>query len=223
MRRPSLLGLALGLWMASGVAMAMNGDQILTEKCSSCHAFAVPEKFSSKRLLDRQGQDLFYAGSKYNKEWLVKWLQNPTRIRPSGDYNFTSTHKSSKETPSQHLKLSQGDAVAATEAMMKYKAPADIVVPGIYNNSGGSITEKGLSFYKNHGCLSCHMLAPGFGGKSAAELFTGGERMQPDYIASFIKHPKKFDPYMWMPNIYISTSTIQDITAFIIQLSKENK
>ena len=46
----------------------------LDPSCSGCHALAKPTDTSLGRLLTRKGPDLWFAGSKFNKEWLVGWL-----------------------------------------------------------------------------------------------------------------------------------------------------
>ena len=52
--------------------------------CASCHALTKPETPTVERLWTRKGPDLWYAGDKFNREWLVSWLQNPAPIRPGG-------------------------------------------------------------------------------------------------------------------------------------------
>ena len=61
---------------------AASGAQMLQSQCASCHALAKPEPDALERLITRNGPDLYYAGVKFNKEWLAAWLQNPTVIRP---------------------------------------------------------------------------------------------------------------------------------------------
>src|SRR5690606_17369731 len=56
----------------------------LTRQCASCHALTKPAEATVDRLWTRKGPDLWYAGDKFNKEWLVTWLQKPTVIRPGG-------------------------------------------------------------------------------------------------------------------------------------------
>src|SRR3546814_8498036 len=56
----------------------------LTSQCASCHALTRPADTTVEHLWNRKGPDLWYAGDKFNREWLVGWLQNPTTIRPGG-------------------------------------------------------------------------------------------------------------------------------------------
>lgn len=214
--------MAVTFTMASGLASA-DGSAIIKEKCESCHAFVKPEKSDQSRFISRKGQDLYWAGSKYNQDWLVRWLVEPTRIRPSGNYGFT--HLSSnpgeaevKAAKSDHIHLSKEDAESVTAEMMKLTAPADVVIPGIYK-PGAAVAEDGSVMYRvSAGCGYCHMWAPGKGGRSSAELYTGGERMKADYIASYIHNPQKFDAGAWMPRQMFVDSEIQKMTAYILSL-----
>lgn len=200
------------------------GDRIIKEKCAACHAFAKPEKSDLSRFINRKGQDLYWAGSKYNQDWLIRWLEEPSRIRPSGSYNFTHLSANPGEAgmadamKSGHVRLSKEEAEAVTAEMMKLTAPADVVEPGFYKPGVASPEDGAHMFKTTRGCGSCHMWAPGEGGRSSAELYTGGERMKPDYIASYVNNPQKFDAGAWMPRQMFSNSEIQKFTAFILSL-----
>ena len=66
------------------LAQALDGKAIVTERCASCHDTTGPAPRTYQDVLDRKAPDLFYAGSKFNRAWLVDWLQNPTIIRRAG-------------------------------------------------------------------------------------------------------------------------------------------
>ncbi|MHB8544480.1 MAG: hypothetical protein ACYC9S_10850, partial [Leptospirales bacterium] len=62
------------------------GMGILQNRCSSCHNLTGPAPATLHALWSRKGPDLFYAGNKFRKSWLVSWLQKPDRIRPAGEF-----------------------------------------------------------------------------------------------------------------------------------------
>lgn len=197
------------------------GESIIKERCAECHAFVKPESSSRKRLVSRKGQDLFYAGSKYNRKWLVKWLQNPIKIRPKAKYgSFKAAGKEKSGTKTAgHIILTGKEAVSAADYMMTLKAPEDVVIPGLYREGAYPPEDGRFAYVRANGCAGCHMWAPGKGGRGGPELYTGGERMNPDYIASFIKNPQKFDAGNWMPRQFFSDSNIQRLTSFILGLN----
>ena len=209
---------------ASGAAAA-DGMEILKSQCLSCHAIAKPDNAGLQHLWDRKGPDLYYAGSKFNKAWLVKWLESPTQIRPAGELYTKHVKPGDKEdvvdesalTP--HLKLSKSDAEAAAEALMTLTGPAGLVDKGAFKGEKVSMGMGSMFFGKLRGCGACHMAKSGTGGRSAPELYTAGERLQADYVYSYIKTPQKFDPHIWMPTLNLAEPDLQRLTGYILQLS----
>lgn len=216
----------LGLGLIAGPALAADGigAGLLKSQCIGCHAIAKPESTSLDRLWERKGPDLYYAGSKFNKPWLEKWLQNPVRIRPAGELYVRHVKGGDKEDVvdesgmAPHPKLSKADAEAVAEALMALVAPAELVSKGAFKGEKVSMAMGGMFFGKLRGCGACHMAKPGFGGASGAELYTAGERLQGDYIYSYIKNPQQFDPRIWMPTLNLAEPDLQRLTGYILQL-----
>ena len=89
MKAPVLIAACAGLTVLALAALPAAGEAQgaspeLTTQCASCHALAKPENATLEHLWTRKGPDLWYAGDKFNRDWLVGWLQNPTTIRPGG-------------------------------------------------------------------------------------------------------------------------------------------
>lgn len=225
MNRPLLAAYGLGL-LAVGPALAADtaGAGILKAQCLACHALAPPDNTRLERLWERKGPDLHYAGSKFNRAWLEKWLQNPVRIRPAGELYARHLKGSDKEdvvdeaslTP--HPRLSPADAQAVADALMALTAPPGLVSKGAFKGEKVSMTMGGMFFGKLRGCGACHMAKPGSGGSSGAELYTAHERLQGDYIYSYIKNPQAFDPRIWMPTLNLAEPDLQRLTGYILQL-----
>jgi len=78
-----------------------------------------------------------------------------------------------------------------------------------------------MAFDKFLGCMACHEIEPGFGGASGPELYTAGLRLQPEFIASYIRSPQAWDPKIWMPNKRVSDSNIQKLVHYLAELAKE--
>lgn len=225
MKLHALAALGLGLVAAPVPAADNAGADILKWQCASCHAIAKPESASLDRLWERKGPDLHYAGSKFNKAWLEKWLQDPVRIRPAGELYTKHVKGADKEdvvdetTLTSHVKLPKPDAEAVAAALMTLTGPADLVAKGAFKGEKVSMSMGGMFFGKLRGCGACHMAKPGTGGSSGAELYTAGERLQADYIYSYIKNPQSFDPHVWMPTLNLAEPDLQRLTGYILQLS----
>lgn len=226
MNLPRLIALALGLATAPGYAADNPGAAILKAQCMSCHATAKPEQASLDRLWTRKGPDLYYAGSKFNKPWLEKWLQDPVRIRPAGEFYTKHVKGTDKEdvvdesTLAPHPKLAKAEAEAVAAELMSLGGPAGLVEKGAFKGGKVSMAMGAMFFNKLRGCAACHAAKPGTGGASGPELHTAGERLQADYIYGYIKDPQKFDPHVWMPTLNLAEPDLQRLTGYIVQLGE---
>jgi mono/diheme cytochrome c family protein len=227
MRRSIFTFLVLIGFAGTGAGAADEGSAILTQRCAGCHNLTGPAPQSLKELWARKAPDLFYAGNKFRAEWLRAWLQKPTRIRPAGEFyadHIRSGEKGDEIDPTTlepHLALSAADADAATQALMRLKAHDDLIAaekiePGTISKSMGE-----MAFDKFLGCMACHEIEPGYGGLSGPELYTAARRLQPEFIASYIRSPQAWDPKIWMPNKRVSDANIQKMVHYLSELSKE--
>lgn len=224
---PTLLGIAM-LSCIPAVAYA-GGADILSSQCSACHALTKPAVTSIDSLWERKAPDLYYAGVKFNRDWLVNWLQDPKPIRPAG-YPYFKTivpgkdhDEIDKSKPQAHVRLSKDDAVAVADALMSLK-PEGIVEKGLYKGGAPNMRMGALAFNKLRGCAACHKGADSVGGFSGPELTDAGQRLQPDFIASYIKNPQKIDPHVWMPTPSLSEQGLQQLTGYLVHLgAKETK
>lgn len=206
---------------------AAGGADILKNQCISCHAVAKPQGRTVEQLLERKGPDLYYAGVKFNKEWLTSWLQNPTVIRPAGPMYSRAVKPGAGGSADvvdaaalqPHPKLGADDAAAAATALMELGLQDGLVQKGAFKNDppGGMAA---LLFNKLRGCASCHSAKPGGGGASGPELYTAGARLQADYVVEFVNNPQKFDPKVWMPHLNLTNADIQKLTAYLMTLKE---
>jgi mono/diheme cytochrome c family protein len=202
-------------------------EGMLQKECSSCHNLTGPAAQTLKEAFAKKGPDLFYAGNKYRQEWLVSWLQKPERIRPAGMYygNHIKPGAKSDEidpaTLKDHDALSKADATAVAAELMKLK-PHDDLIAKEKIEPGSIIKQMGeMNFDKFWGCMACHLIEPEYGGLSGPELYTAGKRLQPEFIASFIRNPQAWEPKTWMPNKQVSEGSIQKFVQYLDLLSKE--
>jgi len=203
-----------------------DGLSILKSRCTVCHNLAGPAPATLKELWTRKGPDLFYAGNKYRKEWLVTWLQKPVRIRPAGEFYRQHIKPGpkhdvvDKSTLKPHMALNKADAVATADALMKLKAHSDLIAKEKLAPAPSPIGE--MMFDKIYGCMACHQIEPGYGGMSGPEAFTMGKRLQANFMLSYVKNPRAWDPKIWMPNKHVPGDNIQQLVNYLIALSKED-
>lgn len=210
----------------SGTLFAADG--MLQKDCASCHNISGPVAQTLKEAFAKKGPDLSYAGNKYRQEWIVSWLQNPVRIRPAGMYYGDHIKHGAKSdeidlsTLTTHMAISKADATAIAAELMKLKPHDDLIAkekiePGTITKSAGE-----MNFDKFWGCMACHLIEPEYGGLSGPELYTAGNRLQPEFMASFIRNPQAWEPKTWMPNKEVSDGSILKMVRYFEVLSKES-
>lgn len=210
-------------------AIAENsGQDILDSQCTSCHALSQKTPETLKELRERKGPDLSSAGIQYKKEWLINWLQKPVRIRPAGMFygNHIKTGKKADEIDTaslvKHPQLSNEEATRVTEVLMTLKQNQDLVKAGEYKSGSISMTMGEMMFDKFKGCLACHQIEPEYGGLSGPEVYTAANRLQDDYLISFMRNPQAWEPKSIMPNKNLKEKDLQKLVHYLHALSKEN-
>jgi len=209
--------------------LAADGAELLNRDCAGCHNFNGPAPATLQQLWERKGPDLFYAGNKYKAAWLAQWLQQPSRIRPAG--MFYGNHIKPDAKPDEvdaasltpHPALSAVDAKAAVEALMKFTARADLVKSGDYQPGSIALSMGEMLFDKFRGCLGCHEIEPGYGGVSGPEVYTAGQRLQEDWLVSFLRNPQAWEPKTYMPNKHLSDVDVQKLVHYLRALGEEKK
>ena len=237
-----LLFLLVITLLASSVSASADedGKAILQQRCVECHDLKGPAPTTIRELWERDAPDLFYAGNKFRREWLVEWLQKPVRIRPAGvNYlraiNSTPQHQTKKNgrqydvlwgavlKPLRHETLTSDEANAVADALMQLKPHDDLVAGRVLDTSMPITLDQGeILIDKVYGCQSCHQIEPGYGGYTGAELYTAGRRLQPAFMLSYIERPKNWDPKIWMPNVHVKPEDLQKIVNYLVLLSKED-
>jgi mono/diheme cytochrome c family protein len=192
--------IAMASLFAGGKAFAASGEEIFkAKKCGECHSVtkSIPKSFQDK--LKKKGPDLWYAGSKYQKEWLEKFLSKPTLVRQL-KYNSIEEKNNLK-----HVALSPADAKAVTDYLSTLKSKD--VAQGVITKASKGIKGKLLFTGKSKSkavCFGCHQIktraGKETGGFSGPSLINVGERLQGDWVYAYLKDRAVFDPFVRMPN-----------------------
>jgi cbb3-type cytochrome oxidase cytochrome c subunit len=206
------------------LAQALDGKTLVTERCASCHDTTGPAPQTYQDVLDRKAPDLFYAGSKFNRAWLVEWLQNPTIIRRAGVMFLNHiadeggkdmiVEKTVKPCPA-NLNPTQAETVADYLMTLEDSAMKSGVV-----EIGKKLRKLKAYrlFTKQLPCIGCHRIKLGKrekGGISGPDLTKAGERLNPDWVYARIGNPQYWDPKTWMPKIEMSHRKREMLTLFI--------
>ncbi len=213
------------LMTVAPLALADAGSDIAQTDCAGCHALSKPdyEKLGMVERESRKAPPLYFAGNKFKEQWLEEWLQNPVTLRPAGTFPLdhvkavTDGHDEIvADSIKPHLKLSADKAKTVSAYLMTLK-PYDNLLEEVaaYKPGNLSLRMGQMTFNKFNNCGGCHQDEEGYGGVSGPELYTAWDRLQPAFIASFIKDPVAWDPHTIMPHPELNDSAVFKLADYI--------
>lgn len=228
-----LIGAAMTLPVLSAQAADSNGSGDLAvtvaSQCGICHQLKGPADATLATRHTRKGPPLFYAGNKFRKDWLAQWLVEPVRIRPTGDTPMSHV----KSTPKgdaidegklvDHPKLSPDEAAKISDYLMSLKPNDDLTAAETFTEANVSPRMGAMDFVKFKGCGGCHMDTAKDGGVSGPELYTGWRRLQPEFIASYIRDPIAWEPRSLMPNKHLKDAPINKLVNYLRIISEQSE
>ena len=220
LKRICLIGsllLIAGTW-SSGV----NAEPMLvkTKHCDTCHRF-------SKSEGDKSGPDLFFAGDKFQKNWLKKFLQQPETIRLAGHTNDPGFLKGQPQYTGPHPTLNSKEAEQITDHLMSLKILKDTPQLNLPELSKGIRVRIKILFERDYSCIACHqsynLARQPRGGISGPSLVDAGRRLRPEWIYQWLKNPKQFNPQGKMPLYAFDEETLKKMTQYIMSHKKDSK
>ena len=195
-------------WMMSGPVVAVilsqplsaqsseEGKKIFQDKCAVCHTMAPTKKVALTEHMKIKGGPLWFAGSKFKKEWLTAWLAEPY---PLLGVIWNTSEKGTNEhpavSPDEAAKLSNYLMTAVDDKMESGKAA---VLPKKRSQKRKFLTKARGLFEKHQGCYACHRYLNKrnveLGGFSGPSLVTAKDRLQSDWVYSFLQNRERYYP-----------------------------
>lgn len=218
MRHLLLAMMALVFALGATPALADGKDIVAANKCGDCHQMKGPAAATIAQVMKRKAPDLFYAGSKFKKEWLVGYLQAPTVIRPGGVV-YINNIKLVGDTDTVGTvdkcgsKLSAADAASVTDYLMTLKDAS--MATGVFKAGDFKNALARRVLFKQEACNACHQFG-GEGGLSCPTMDGVGSRLNPDWIYSFVKDPQHWDPKVWMAKRDFDENTLDLIVNYLV-------
>jgi len=192
-------------------------EEIVTNGCRECHRLSSKEKQSDK------GPDLFYAGDKFYKNWLNKFLQSPTVIREVNVSSESDFLSKKYKVSNPHVALAKEEAERVANFLMTLRLPNFEV--GKVNKEPLSKDERAqtkILFERSFGCISCHrtlnLVGKVRGGVSGPSLVNSGLRLKPDWIFHWLKTPQKCMYEGRMPVFDLDEETTVLIIKYILSI-----
>ncbi len=182
-----LLVLFQGPSLASDQARAKD---LLQQTCVQCHRL---EGTADSRF-NLRAPDLIWAGSKYQRSWLIRWLTGKEAPLYVKGYRWDLT-----DVPAKHPMVTEGDANAIADYFAEHHKDPRVTV-GAFDLS--KVTKFDVAFggmaYKAHACLGCHTIEENgklIGGPQSAALQKSGQRYDKDWLFRFGLNPQDFVPH----------------------------
>lgn len=222
-------GWAVYLWLFIAPLVAGDPGTYTGQNCAGCHALSEPEQAAQTldERINRKAPPLYYAGNKYRREWLEQWLQNPQRIHPGGTFFGKHTVVTDEgdvidgQSLQPHLQLTATEAGEVSAYLMTLKARSDLISEGEYTPKKVSRKMGAMNFGKFKGCRACHRDEADYGGVSGPELYTAFQRLQPEYIASYIRDPQRWDTRSLMPDKHLNDKEIHKLINYLNLIGAE--
>jgi mono/diheme cytochrome c family protein len=166
---------------------ATRAKELIQQACVQCHRLEGQAE-SRFRL---KAPDLIWAGSKYQRPWLIRWLTGKEAPLYAKGYRWDLS-----EGPVKHPVVSEADANAIADYFETHNKDPRVKV-GAFDVSKVSKFEVsfGAMAYKAHACLGCHTIEENgkiIGGPQSAALQNSGQRYNMDWLYRFGQNPQDF-------------------------------
>ncbi|MGB4066919.1 MAG: c-type cytochrome [Nitrospira sp.] len=164
--------------------------ELIQQTCVQCHRLE-GQPDSRFKL---HAPDLMWAGSKYQRSWLIRWLTGKEAPLYAKGYMWDLTTVSSK-----HPMVTESEANALADYFAEHNKDPRVTI-GAFDLS--KVTKFDVKFgavaFKAHACLGCHTIEENgrlIGGPQSAALQNAGQRYNMDWLFRFGQNPQDFTPH----------------------------
>lgn len=161
--------------------------ELLQQVCVQCHRL----EGQAESRFNLRAPDLIWAGSKYQRPWLIRWLTGREAPLYAKGYRWDLS-----EGPVKHPVVTEAEANAIADYFEQNNKDPRVKV-GAYDVT--KVTKFQVVFggmgYKAHACLGCHTIEENgklIGGQQSAGLEKAGQRYNPDWLFRFGQNPQDF-------------------------------
>ena len=164
-----------------------------------CHGCHLVDGYQKERKV---GPSLLRIASKVDPSWLVRWVKKPKNYLP--------------DTRMPFFNLDDPDTLAISAYLWNVSEKGYQVAEKFQ----GGDAAKGKKLFESVGCQACHKVN-GNGERFGPDLTRIGQKVNPDWLVSWIKNPDEFNPSSIMPNLRLSLEQASDIAAYLLQFEQK--
>ncbi|NUM77687.1 c-type cytochrome [candidate division KSB1 bacterium] len=151
------------------------------------------------------------AGDKFQTTWIEAYLKAPHRRR----WESTGVRPILR-MPNFLLSDEEVRALAAFLSTQRDTTRIKQLSFDLRVNDSAIVAE-GKQIFQEYACYGCHKIA-GEGGEVGPDLNGVGSRLQPPYLAAFLRNPQAFIPGSPMKNLDLWEEEVQALAAYLISL-----
>lgn len=148
--------------------------------------------------------DLTQIGSRVNIAWLVEWLMNPRKFRPS--------------TRMPDFILKEEEAISITAYLWQN---SEGFFPEMPKEFDEDMIDEGYSIFESVGCLACHSDVEEDGKIHGPNLARIGEAMKYEWLVSWLLDPRAYSPKTSMPDLRLDNKSARLLAAYLTTLKSE--
>jgi mono/diheme cytochrome c family protein len=188
-------------------------ESLIKANCSTCHKF----QGEGESRFNLKAPDLMWGGSKYQREWLIRWLTGKEPMLYAKSYRWDQGQE-----PDVHIAVTPAQANALADYFEKHLIDHRVTV-GAFDVS--RVTKKGAEFgaqiFKEHACIGCHMIEEDgqlVGGPQSTNLADSGNRYKGDWLFRFGMNPQDFTPHSGEFLADATEGGLRDVIGYLMTL-----
>ena len=168
--------------------------------CYGCHS---TEGFGEdeNRMI---APDLSQIGSKVDAGWMVDWLMGPKKFRPS--------------TRMPNFSLTEDDALSIAAYLWQNSKGH---FPDLPREVNEDMIDEGAFIFESIGCLACHSDVEEDGKMHGPNLARVAEKMEYEYMVSWLLGPSELSPKTTMPNLRLDEESARLLAEYLMTLKSE--
>ncbi|MEO7862658.1 MAG: hypothetical protein ABIU05_19930, partial [Nitrospirales bacterium] len=157
-----------------------DAESLISSTCSTCHKF----QGEGESRFNLKAPDLMWGGSKFQRDWLIKWLTGKEPMLYAKSYRWDQTQQ-----PEQHMAVSQQEAEGLADYFETHLQDPRVKSQSIDMSTFSQQEAKfGEEIFTQHSCIGCHQImvdGKKTGGPQSASFLNSGKRLKADWIYRF--------------------------------------